>query len=37
MTERFVRVGTRAVIFNKEREILVVHLLTPEANYYYLP
>ncbi|UCD95992.1 MAG: NUDIX hydrolase [Candidatus Bathyarchaeota archaeon] len=37
MTERFIRVGTRAVIFNEVNEILVVHLLTQEANYYYLP
>jgi ADP-ribose pyrophosphatase YjhB (NUDIX family) len=37
MVERFIRVGTRAVIFNKDNEILVVHLLTPEADYYYLP
>ena len=37
MIERFIRIGTRAVIFNKDNKILVVHLLTPEANYYYLP
>ena len=38
MTERFVRVGTRAVIFNnRNNELLVEHSLRPEANYYYLP
>jgi ADP-ribose pyrophosphatase YjhB (NUDIX family) len=37
MTEQLIRVGTRAVIFNEDNEILVVHLLTHEANYYYLP
>lgn len=37
MPERVIRVGTRAVVFNKDNEILVVHLLTPKANYYYLP
>jgi ADP-ribose pyrophosphatase YjhB (NUDIX family) len=36
MTERLIRVGTRAVIFNKDNEILVVTNL-PEADYYYLP
>jgi len=37
MTERIIRVGTRAVIFNKDNELLVEHSLRPEANYYYLP
>jgi len=37
MTERFIRVGTRAVIFNKNNEILVEHCLRPETDYYYLP
>lgn len=37
MTERFVRVGTRAVIFNKDNELLVEHSLRPEEDYYYLP
>ena len=37
MTERFVRVGTRAVIFSKNNELLVEHCLTPETDYYYLP
>ena len=36
MTERVIRVGTRAVVFNKDNEILVVTNL-PEADYYYLP
>jgi ADP-ribose pyrophosphatase YjhB (NUDIX family) len=37
MTERVIRVGTRAVIFNKNNEILVDHYLRPETNYYFLP
>jgi ADP-ribose pyrophosphatase YjhB (NUDIX family) len=37
MTERIIRVGTRAVIFNKNNELLVEHHLTPETDYYYLP
>lgn len=37
MTERFVRVGTRAVIFNKKNELLVEHWLRPETDWYYLP
>ena len=37
MTERIIRVGTRAVIFNGDNEILVEHNLRPEINYYYLP
>lgn len=37
MTKYFIRVGTRAVIFNKDNEILVEHCLTPETDYYYLP
>jgi len=36
MTERVIRVGTRAVIFNEDNEILVVTNL-PESDYYYLP
>ncbi|MGD8506038.1 MAG: NUDIX domain-containing protein [Candidatus Bathyarchaeota archaeon] len=36
MTERFIRVGTRAVIFNKNKEILVAHCLNPENNFYFL-
>ena len=37
MTERFIRVGTRAVIFNEDNELLVEHNVRPEVNYYYLP
>jgi len=37
MTTSFIRVGTRAVIFNKDNELLVEHCLTPETDYYYLP
>ncbi len=37
MTKRFVRVGTRAVIFNKENTLLVEHSLRPKEDYYYLP
>jgi ADP-ribose pyrophosphatase YjhB (NUDIX family) len=37
MTERVIRVGTRAIIFNKSNEILVVHCLNPEKDYYFLP
>ncbi|MGD8566043.1 MAG: NUDIX domain-containing protein [Candidatus Bathyarchaeota archaeon] len=37
MTERFVRVGARAVIFNEDNELLVEHRLRPEEDYYYLP
>ena len=37
MTERVIRVGTRAVIFNKDNELLVEHCLTPETDCYYLP
>lgn len=37
MTERFVRVGTRAVIFNEDNELLVEHSLRHEEDYYYLP
>ena len=36
MTKRLIRVGTRAVIFNEDNEILVVTNL-PETDYYYLP
>ena len=37
MTERIIRVGTRAVIFNRDNEILVAHCLNPEKNFYFLP
>jgi ADP-ribose pyrophosphatase YjhB (NUDIX family) len=37
MTERVIRVGTRAVIFNRDNEILVAHCLNPENNFYFLP
>jgi ADP-ribose pyrophosphatase YjhB (NUDIX family) len=37
MTAHVIRVGTRAVIFNEDNEILVEHNLRPEINYYYLP
>ncbi|MCW3977387.1 MAG: NUDIX domain-containing protein [Candidatus Bathyarchaeota archaeon] len=37
MTERFIRVGTRAVIFNRDNKILVAHCLNPEHNFYFLP
>jgi ADP-ribose pyrophosphatase YjhB (NUDIX family) len=37
MTERSIRVGTRAVIFNENNEILVGHCLNPEDDYYFLP
>ena len=37
MTEHVIRVGTRAVIFNKNNEILVEHSLRPHENFYYLP
>ena len=37
MSERIVRVGTRAVIFNEKQELLVERCLTPETDYYYLP
>lgn len=37
MTERVIRVGTRAVIFNKNNEILVAHCLNPEKDFYFLP
>ena len=37
MTERVIRVGTRAVIFNKNNELLVEHCLTPDNDIYYLP
>ena len=37
MTERAIRVGTRAVIFNKDKELLVVHCLNPENEFYFLP
>jgi len=37
MTERVIRVGTRAVIFNRDNEILVAHCLNPEKNFYFLP
>jgi len=37
MTERAIRVGTRAVIFNKDNEILVAHCLNPENDFYFLP
>ena len=37
MTERIIRVGTRAVIFNENNEILVEHNIRPEIDYYYLP
>jgi len=37
MTERVIRVGTRAVIFNKDNEILVAHCLNPEKDFYFLP
>jgi len=37
MTRRVIRVGTRAVIFNKDNEILVAHCLNPEKDFYFLP
>ena len=37
MTERIIRVGTRAVIFNRDNEILVAHCLNPEKDFYFLP
>jgi len=37
MTKYFIRVGTRAVIFNEDSELLVEHCLTPETDYSYLP
>ena len=37
MTERVIRVGTRAVIFNSDSKILVAHCLNPEDNFYFLP
>jgi ADP-ribose pyrophosphatase YjhB (NUDIX family) len=37
MTERVIRVGTRAVVFNKDNELLVEHNIRPEIDYYYLP
>ncbi|MFQ6065410.1 MAG: NUDIX domain-containing protein [Candidatus Bathyarchaeia archaeon] len=37
MAEQVIRVGTRAVIFNKNNEILVDHYLRPETDYYFLP
>jgi 8-oxo-dGTP diphosphatase len=37
MTERVIRVGTRAVIFNMTNEILVAHCLNPEKDFYFLP
>ena len=37
MPERVIRVGTRAVIFNEDNELLVEHSLRPEEDYYYLP
>ena len=37
MTERRIQIGTRAVIFNKDNEILVAHCLNPEKDFYFLP
>ncbi len=37
MTDRVIRVGTRAVIFNENNELLVERCLTPDTDYYYLP
>ncbi len=37
MAEHTIRVGTRAVIFNKDNEILVTHCLNPENDFYFLP
>ena len=37
MTERVIRVGTRAIIFNENNEILVAHCLNPKKDYYFLP
>ena len=37
MTEQIIQVGTRAVIFNEDNELLVEHRLRPEEDYYYLP
>ncbi len=37
MADRVIRVGTRAVIFNRDNEILVAHCLNPEKDYYFLP
>jgi ADP-ribose pyrophosphatase YjhB (NUDIX family) len=37
VTERVIRVGTRAVIFNENDELLVAHCLNPENNFYLLP
>ncbi len=37
MTEHVIRVGTRAVIFNRDNEILVAHCLNPEKDFYFLP
>ena len=37
MPKPIIRVGTRAVIFNKDNELLVEHSLRPETNWYYLP
>lgn len=37
MTGRVIRVGTRAVIFNKDNEILVAHCLNPKKDFYFLP
>jgi ADP-ribose pyrophosphatase YjhB (NUDIX family) len=36
MTERIIRVGTRAVILNEANEILVAHCLNPEKDFYFL-
>ena len=37
MTERIIRVGTRAVIFSSHNKILVAHCLNPDDNFYFLP
>jgi ADP-ribose pyrophosphatase YjhB (NUDIX family) len=37
MKEAAIRVGTRAVIFNADNELLVEHHRTPETDYCYLP
>ncbi len=37
MTDHVIRVGTRAVIFNGNNEILVAHCLNPENDFYFLP
>jgi 8-oxo-dGTP diphosphatase len=37
MTGRFIRIGTRAIIFNGDNEILVAHCLNPKKDFYFLP